>query len=179
MPAAQSALVVLVPEAEALVGALRARFDPSASQGVPAHVTLLYPFLPPDEIGADVTATLRRCFAQFAVVDFRLAAIRQIGGELLYLAPDPDEPFRRLTLAIWKLFPDHPPYDGKHPEIVPHLTVASITDAPQFQAISESFARTARAHLPIHARAMEVALIDNMHGRWQTQQKFSLSGTPI
>ncbi|HEX9447459.1 MAG TPA: hypothetical protein VF920_05740 [Dongiaceae bacterium] len=43
MPAAQSALV---PEAEALVGALRARFDPSASQCVPAHVTLLYPFLP-------------------------------------------------------------------------------------------------------------------------------------
>ncbi|HEX9447458.1 MAG TPA: 2'-5' RNA ligase family protein, partial [Dongiaceae bacterium] len=54
---------------------------------------------------------------------------RQIGGELLYLAPDPDEPFRRLTLAIWKLLPDHPPYDGKHPEIAPHLTVASITDA--------------------------------------------------
>jgi hypothetical protein len=32
-------------EAEAVVGDLRARLDRSAGWGVPAHVTLLYPFL--------------------------------------------------------------------------------------------------------------------------------------
>lgn len=40
----ESALVVLVPEAEALVKSFRDRHDPSAAAGVPAHITLLYPF---------------------------------------------------------------------------------------------------------------------------------------
>ena len=47
----ESALLLLVPVAEAAVGAQRARLDSSARDGVPAHVTVLYPFLPPAEIG--------------------------------------------------------------------------------------------------------------------------------
>ena len=42
-----SAVVVEVPEAEPLVGAWRLRFDPVAALGMPAHVTLLYPFVAP------------------------------------------------------------------------------------------------------------------------------------
>jgi hypothetical protein len=42
----ESALVVLVPEAEPLVGPFRERYDPSASAGMPAHITINYPFLP-------------------------------------------------------------------------------------------------------------------------------------
>jgi hypothetical protein len=41
---ATTALVILVPEAEALVKAFRERYDPSAAEGMPAHVTVLYPF---------------------------------------------------------------------------------------------------------------------------------------
>ena len=41
MTAIQSALVVLVPEAEGLVKDFRDRYDPSATAGVPAHITLL------------------------------------------------------------------------------------------------------------------------------------------
>ena len=48
--ATQSAVIVAIPEAEAAVAALRLRLDPAAAWGVPAHVTVLYPFLPPDEI---------------------------------------------------------------------------------------------------------------------------------
>jgi hypothetical protein len=40
---AQSAIVVVVEEAEPVVGAHRLRHDPVASLGVPAHVTILYP----------------------------------------------------------------------------------------------------------------------------------------
>ena len=54
MPSIESALVVLVPEAEALVKPFRDRYDPSAAVGVPAHITLLYPFKPPDEVDGAV-----------------------------------------------------------------------------------------------------------------------------
>ena len=49
MAKTESALVVLVPEADPLVGPFRSFFDPSAALGVPAHVTLLYPFVEPAE----------------------------------------------------------------------------------------------------------------------------------
>ena len=45
----ESAILVPVPEAGPVVGRLRARLDRSASRGVPAHVTVLYPFVPPEQ----------------------------------------------------------------------------------------------------------------------------------
>jgi hypothetical protein len=59
----QSALLLAVPAAEAAVGPHRARLDSSALDGVPAHITVLYPFLPPAEIGPDALARLSRLFA--------------------------------------------------------------------------------------------------------------------
>src|SRR5712675_2883024 len=56
---AESALIVRVPAAEPHVSGLRARFDPAAALGVPAHVTVLYPFVPPDRITAAVLARVR------------------------------------------------------------------------------------------------------------------------
>jgi hypothetical protein len=54
----ESGLVVLAPEAEFLVGPFRAKYDPSAAAGMPAHITLLYPFKQPDEIGEAVIEKL-------------------------------------------------------------------------------------------------------------------------
>lgn len=55
---AESALVAIVPEAEKYVSGIRKRFDPSAPLGAPAHVTLLYPFAEPAEIGASTLVEL-------------------------------------------------------------------------------------------------------------------------
>jgi hypothetical protein len=41
-----SAVLVPVPEAERVVSRYRARLDGAAALGVPAHVTVLYPFVP-------------------------------------------------------------------------------------------------------------------------------------
>jgi hypothetical protein len=73
MPPDESALVVLVPEAEPLVKPFRDRYDPSAAAGVPAHITLLYPFKPPDEIDSTVLENLRRLFCGFSSFRFSRA----------------------------------------------------------------------------------------------------------
>jgi hypothetical protein len=176
MPSIESALVVLVPEAEALVKPFRDRYDPSAALGVPAHITLLYPFRPPDEVGGGVLDELRRGFARFAPFRFALAQIRRFPAEVLYLAPEPDEPFRRLTLAIWDWYPETPPYVGKWPDVVPHLSVASLADEQQLDRIADEFAQASRGILPIRAAATDVALMDNRSGRWQVRATFGLGG---
>ena len=48
--------------------------------------------------------------------------------KVLWLAPDPAEPFRALTASVAAAFPEHPPYEGAHDDVVPHLTVGQ--DAP-------------------------------------------------
>jgi hypothetical protein len=171
----ESALVILVPEAERLVGSFRQRYDPSAAVGVPAHITLLYPFKPPNEIGETILHNLRLCFARVPAFSFALASVRRFGVTTLYLAPEPDEPFRRLTFAIWESYPETPPYGGRHPDVVPHLSIADqITDERQFESVASDFARASRAVLPIRATAADVALMDTTAGRWEIRSTFML-----
>ena len=59
MTVLESALIVPVPEVEPLVGLHRAALDPAAKLGVPAHVTIVYPFLPPEQITDHVRRTVR------------------------------------------------------------------------------------------------------------------------
>jgi 2'-5' RNA ligase len=174
MPSSESALVVLVPEAEAVAKPFRDQYDPSAAAGVPAHITLLYPFKAPDEIDDITLCKLRDCFARFEPIAFSLRTIQRFPVGVLYLAPEPDEPFRQLTLSICKLFPETPPYGGKWPDILPHLSVAQHANEQRLTAIAEDFAKTSQGALPIHAFASEVALIDNRPGRWKVRVMFGL-----
>jgi hypothetical protein len=170
----QSALVVLVPEAEALVKSFRDRYDPSAAEGMPAHITLLYPFKPIHELDDALLAELRGCFAGFAPIRFTLASIKRFPVEVLYLAPEPDEPFRRLTMVIWHCFPETPPYGGKWPDIVPHVSVAWLTDEQHLERVADEFAEAARGKLPIQAIAAEVALMEYQFGRWRKRATLRL-----
>lgn len=175
MPAPDSALVVLVPEAESLVKPFRDVHDPSAAVGVPAHVTLIYPFKPPAEITNSVVDGLRQCFAGFPSFDFVLGRLRRF-PQVLYLVPEPAEPFRNLTRAIRERHPETPPYGGRFPDIVPHLSLADRVDDPTLDRIEAEFTKAARDRLPLRARAVEVTLLENRTGRWQTRLTLPLGG---
>jgi 2'-5' RNA ligase len=171
----QSALVVLVPAVERLVGRYREKYDPSAAAGMPAHITLLYPFKAPDEVSEAVLHDLAECCTHFEVFDFSFSAVRRFYPEILYLAPEPDEPFRQLTLAIQGRFPGILPYGGKYSSIVPHLTIAQLADEQQLAQIAAEFARSSQGRLPISATAGEIALMDALVGSWQVRATFPLA----
>ena len=142
---------------------------------MPAHITLLYPFKPPDEIGDAAIEKLNQCFAGFRAFDFTLATIRRFPGGVLYLAPEPDESFRRLTMAVWDCYPETPPYGGRYSNIMPHLTVAQLTDEQQADQVVCEFTRASQGRLAIHATAREIALMDTLVGIWQVRTTFALS----
>ena len=95
----ESALVVLVPEAEAVVGRLRQRYDPSAAVGMPAHITLNYPFLPGEPVKPATIEQLRVLFSRFSPLRYSLIEARQF-FDTVYLAPHPDGPFMELIQAV-------------------------------------------------------------------------------
>jgi 2'-5' RNA ligase len=170
----ESTLAILVPEAEGLVGSFRDRYDPSAKAGMPAHITLLYPFKSPNEIDLTVLDNLRHCFSNFRPFEFCLTTIKRFPGEVLYLVPEPEEPFRQLTLAIWRCYPETPPYGGRFSAVVPHLTAAHFTGEERLSEVAREFEQAAQGRLPIEAQAAEVAFMDTRSGRWGINTTFKL-----
>jgi hypothetical protein len=87
VPGLHSGLMVEVPEAEPAVARHRERLDASARLGVPAHITVLSPFMPPQAIGPAELARLEHLLAAFSPFRFQLDRTAWFGDEVLWLAP--------------------------------------------------------------------------------------------
>lgn len=134
--------------------------------GLPAHITLLYPFLAARSIDEDTEAALASLLLEIPAFDFALSEVGRFPG-VVYLAPEPANRFVALTEALVARWPEHQPYGGDYPEIIPHLTVAY--GAPIPDGLPE--------RLPLPARADEVWLMSRTAGRWVCRQSFPL-GSP-
>ncbi len=104
---AESAIIIAVPEAEPFVGKLRAQFDSAAKLGVPAHITVLYPFMPPERFTQRTFEGLRRAISGVQPFDFRLTTVGRFPG-VVYLAPECSGPFVELVGMIARWFPEFP-----------------------------------------------------------------------
>jgi hypothetical protein len=173
----ESVLLITVPAAEPAVAGHRSRFDRSAAQGVPAHLTVLYPFLPPALIDADVHAVLARLFGSVPRFRFTLDRTGRF-DQVLWLGPADPAPFSALTELVSARFPSCPPYGGQYVEVIPHLTVAERAPLTDLQATEAAV----RPYLPIAATATEVTLMTGPSpasappgARWTSAATFPLA----
>ncbi|UYM05505.1 2'-5' RNA ligase family protein [Solicola gregarius] len=173
MSGGQSALIVEVPEAEAAVGSHRAALDDSAALGVPAHLTVLVPFVDPARIDSATLDDLGELFARFSSFDFTLTRTDWFGNDVLWLGSEDSTPFRVLTEHVHSAYPDHPPYDGAFDDVVPHLTIAHDVEPERMRAAERAVAES----LPIRAAARSVTLIaqTTRGGRWSELGRFRLA----
>lgn len=166
----ESALVVEVPDAEPLVGDWRAKHDWSAQRGVPAHITVLYPFAPTEKIDEQLHAALRELFATHPAFSFSLHRVARF-PEVAWLAPEPPRPFKELIELVFARFPDYPPYEGMHEEVIPHLTVAEGgTD------LQDEVDAAITPSLPIEAEATAISLfLEDETGWWSRGERYPLA----
>lgn len=165
----ESAIILAVPEAEPLVGDLRLRGDVSAAAGVPAHVTLLYPFV--DDPDPGIAEELRFFFSMLDGFDLDFEAVGEF-PEVVYLAPSQTHLIEDLIAALVLRWPDHPPYGGVFDRVVPHLTVVDTPD--------QILRTTAHKHvldgLPLRARVSEASLWVHPDGEsWRCLATFPLA----
>jgi 2'-5' RNA ligase len=169
---AESAFVVRVPEAEPHVSHLRWQFDPAAKLGMPAHITLLFPFASPERIDSAVVEQARKVVAGVHAFAFSLVRISRF-PDALYLVPEPSGPFVALTERLVRQFPEFPPYGGQYRGVVPHLTVARGSELEHSRA--EAGLRSAlSARGGIACSAKEVVLMGNASGPWQQMEVLPL-----
>lgn len=103
-------MIVAVPGAEPVVGEWRMRYTLDAPAGIPPHVTVLFPFVPAERVGA-VEKRLAEIVAGTPAFDLVLARTARF-PELLYLEPEPAKPFAALTAAVAAEWPSTSPTSG-------------------------------------------------------------------
>ena len=167
----ETALIVAVPEASRVVDVWRDRTSRTKpSRGVPPHVTLLYPFVPADELRDEDVAALRELFAAAAPFAVELREPRRF-PRALYLAPEPPEPFVALTRAIETRFHARH-WGGRYETVIPHLTVAEGDDA-----LLDGAEADVRDYLPLAFRVSEATLLEEVEpssNRWRVRERFPL-----
>jgi hypothetical protein len=171
----ESAVLVPIPAAERVVSPHRSRLDGAAALGVPAHVTVLFPFVPPAAITPAVVDALAVAVASVDAFGCEFAVASWFGEDVLYLAPRPDEPFRALTGAVCAAFPGYLPYGGAFGDTIPHLTVG---ERPAGGVADLRVAEAAVLPLlPVQAQVSRVWLMAGsaVSGSWHTLAELPLA----
>lgn len=168
----QSGLIIEVPEAEPAVRQHRERLDASAPLGVPAHITILFPFMPPETINAAAIAGLEELFADVSRFRFVLDHTAWFGNDVLWLGPADPQPFTELIQHVFRAYPAYPPFEGQFDDVVPHLTIGHGHHLSALRSAEDSV----QPSLPIEASADGVTLMTQQSagGHWATTAFFRL-----
>ena len=162
----QTGVVIPVPETDALLASVAARFPGVVREGVPSHVSVQYPFLAAGELDDRVTGTLAELFAGQRPMPVTFAECRRRGG-FVYLRPDPIDRLVELTTQVRQRWPEMAPSGGLDDEVGPHVTVAMRASEQDATTIE----REIIAALPISTELREAWLVA-FDGRWVLRGQF-------
>ncbi len=168
-----TALAILIPEAESFVKPIRDQFDPSSKLGMPAHITILYPFKHPDKIDKNTLSKLTDIFSAITTFEIVFHQTKKF-PEVLYLEPTPMISLKALIQAVSQAFPDYLPYEGAHKNSIPHLTIAHHSNIQQLEQIESDFHRNHGYQLPFKSRVNAIHLWKRVNGRWYSMCSFNL-----
>ncbi|MDE3130550.1 MAG: 2'-5' RNA ligase family protein [Acidobacteriota bacterium] len=169
----ESAVVVRVPAFDAPIASLRKRFGlPLKPNGVPPHITVIVPFLPRAELSeAGELPALRAICGAASRFEVRFARTARF-PRVLYLVPEPAEPFVALSRALIARWPQIVPYADARKPIVPHLTVTTSRPPRVFDLVDDALAPLLPSSVTLDAA--QLYLFDGR--RWTEQASLAFRG---
>ena len=154
---------LIIPVAEA------AFIQPFPQLYLHRHITIRAPFKQLHELIEDDYHTLATLCASFSPFPFTLARLARFAESgVLYLEPEPSEPFMGLYQALYTRYPEPP---AKHPMVDFHLTIAHQQSSDLDRLEAEVY-RSYGACLPIQAVATELSLYEKREERWFKEASF-------
>lgn len=185
----RTALLLPVAAADPLLRRVADRFPGTVRPGLPAHLTVLYPFVPAESLAA---ATMRACTEiaeRTSPIDVRFTRCRE-RGQMAYLEPDPVAPVDALLRAVRARWPGLTPYDGRFPDAPAHVTLAlagrssdhAVHEGAREPASGERVSERVRAVarlvdplLPIRTTLDELMLVAVGAGGWEVLGRWPLA----
>jgi 2'-5' RNA ligase len=141
----------------------RRRSVPDAVEGLPAHLTMLYPFVDPDGLDRAVRRRIAAVAADHDPFAYQLVE-RARWPDVIYVAIAPVDPFVALQADLGAAFPDYPIYgEPAGFAFVPHVTIA---EGPSIDDPATA-ADPAWAALPRRARATALEIITSDGHQWR------------
>ena len=173
-PSDRSAVIVRAPLPAGLERVRRGSVK-NAADGVPAHVTMLHPFIAPERLELDVRRVLASVAAAHDAFEYSQAGPARWPG-IVYVRVEPDAAFVRLQSALARAFPAFPIYGQDADfEFVPHVTIAEGVAADDPWTVADP----AWAAVPRQRRASAVEVIARgASGGWRTVWRIGLGGRP-
>jgi len=143
-------------------------------EGIPLSITLLYPFAPVSEVDEHRDA-LREFFASYEPFDLELARLAQWeDGGAVYAVPEPEQPLRGLMRALWRRYPQFPPYGQEGIDPPPHASLI-LTGGDDPAGALAGVERRVDDLLPARFHIAEVALMEEAEpDRFRVRQMFRL-----
>ena len=166
----QTGLVIPVPAADALLASVGTRYPGAVREGVPAHVSLLYPFVAAAELDERVTTALGELLVEQTPMRVRFAQCYRRDG-FVALRPEPIEELKDLVSETRRRWPDVVPYEGIYEDVEPHLTVAMRCSEETAVTIEQEVT----AELPISTELREAWLVA-FEGQWTLRGQFKFGG---
>jgi hypothetical protein len=126
---------------------------------IPLSLSLLYPFASRAGLNEGHVQKLRDFFASQPALAFDIARVAQWeGGGAVYGVPVPDQQLRATMRALWRVFPEFPPYGGAD-DPPPHasLTLDGGDDPAATRARVE---KRLAGLLPAHFAVTEAVLME-------------------
>ena len=139
-----------------------------AADEMPAHITLLFPFLPRAHLDDQQLAALANIAAAAPPIDLRITRTGRFPG-VLWLDPA-SLACERLVETVRRRWPQHPPYGRADFQVIPHLTVLRDADERTLEAAEVDL----RTRLPLRARAERLSVVAHESERWTEIQSFPL-----
>ena len=119
--------------------------------------------------------TLRVFFAAYEPFELVLDRLEQWDeGGAVYAAPSPEEPLRGMMRALWRLFPQYPPYREEGIDPPPHASLTE-TGGEDREATRSRVEQRLAGLLPARIPIDEVALMEEFEpDRWRVRETFRL-----
>ncbi|MEU9148151.1 2'-5' RNA ligase family protein [Streptomyces sp. NPDC048349] len=164
-----TAVVIALPDAAPLLDAAW-RIDPALVRGgVPAHVSLLYPFVPESALTGQDEEGVRSLAAGFCVADLLLEEVVTASGFVAVTVPG----LQPIVDAFRARWPELRPYGGRFGDRPSaHVTVAMGADSPMATARVRA---AIDSLLPLRTRAAAVQLVALTEGGWHSRFTAPLS----
>ncbi len=120
-----SALDIQIPNADEIIKKYRRQYTTDGANGMPPHITLLYPFLKQDEYKQHTHDILVEVISNLHPFTIEFGGLARFPG-ILYLKTSQEEKIRSIIRKLVHAFPSFPPYGGNFSinELTPHMTVA-------------------------------------------------------
>jgi 2'-5' RNA ligase len=151
--------LLLADQNPALAAAHDELYPERLPERIPLSITLLYPFAARSEVDRH-RETLRSFFASHPPFDLELAGLAQWEESgAVYAVPEPEPPLRDLMRALWRLFPQFPPYGEAGADPPPHASL-TLSGGDDRSATLARIERRLKSLLPARFHIDEVALME-------------------